>query len=557
MRTSIIRATCLVPLALVLAGCQNKQILDVPNLVNPDVARAYSTPAGVEGVIAATFQQVWSGTMSCTDCIRTQSMNLALEDYSELNNYEMNLRALIPRAPIINDRGNTSSAANNSVFSNLSKLTRTAVNGMQAVDRLVKANAAGNALGSKAQDARAKAFGYMSLGWALGGLALVYDSAAIVVPSTPSDVVPGLSAYPDVMKAALQMLDSAIAVATSADATNGANGFPLPVTWINGNAMSAATFVQFVHTTKARFRAGVARTVAERAAVDWPSVIADVQAGLPSDFVLAYSVSAGWTGNNAYDTGQGLAPGWSGLPALMYGMADTSGGYANFIATPFGTRDGAFLIHTPDLRFPPGNTRTDQTNNSPLPLPAHLYFRNRPPGEDVPESVPAGFSYYDTRRFYGIRLNSGNGNYTAINKIEMDMLAAEGYIRAGNFASATPLINASRARNGLPAIGTITSASQSIAGGAGCVPQVPQGPGFTTVACGNIMEAMKWEKRMETSFSCMFICWWPDSRGWGDLPMNSGLQWPVPNQELDARNHLIYSYGGGLASSAPKGNYGW
>jgi hypothetical protein len=31
----------------------------------------------------------------------------------------------------------------------------------------------------------------------------------------------------------------------------------------------------------------------------------------------------------------------------------------------------------------------------------------------------------------------------------------------------------------------------------------------------------------------------------------------VPNQELDARAHVIYSYGGGLASSAPKGSYGW
>ena len=52
------------------------------------------------------------------------------------------------------------------------------------------------------------------------------------------------------------------------------------------------------------------------------------------------------------------------------------------------------------------------------------------------------------------------------------MLAAEGYIYAGNFAAAQALIDASRAKHGLPSIGTITSATQQIQGGAhACVPQ--------------------------------------------------------------------------------------
>ena len=44
------------------------------------------------------------------------------------------------------------------------------------------------------------------------------------------------------------------------------------------------------------------------------------------------------------------------------------------------------------------------------------------------------------------------------------MLAAEGYIYAGNFAAAQALIDASRAKHGLPSIGTITSATQQIRG---------------------------------------------------------------------------------------------
>jgi hypothetical protein len=89
------------------------------------------------------------------------------------------------------------------------------------------------------------------------------------------------------------------------------------------------------------------------------------------------------------------------------------------------------------------------------------------------------------------------------------------------------------------------------------VPRVPQAPGFNTVACGNIMEAMKWEKRMETAFSCMFMCWYTDSRGWGDLPENSAVMFAVPYQEMDARVQPFYSFGGGNPGSAAKGTYGF
>ena len=86
------------------------------------------------------------------------------------------------------------------------------------------------------------------------------------------------------------------------------------------------------------------------------------------------------------------------------------------------------------------------------------------------------------------------------------------------------------------------------------------GPSFNTVACGNMMEAMKWEKRMETAFTHLGA-WFQDGRGWGDLPAGTGLHWPVPYQDLQARNRplsAIYSTGGGSnPASAPKGTYGW
>ncbi|MBM4195087.1 MAG: hypothetical protein FJ202_12020, partial [Gemmatimonadetes bacterium] len=392
----------------------NKGILEVPNRNNPDVERAYSTPAGIEGVISGTFLQVWSASMSCTDCVPHQARMLALETYSELGNNGNGTRSQIPRGPILNDRSIEQGGANFALYSALSRATRTAANGLQALDRLVKAN---GTLGSAAQDARGRMFAMFVNGVALGGLALTYDSAGIVVNTTPSDAVPPLSPYPAVAAAAMQMLDSAIAIANGTAILSGANGFPIPATWINGNAMDKARFISLVRSYKAKFRAGVARTPAERGAADWNAILADAQNGVATDFIVTIAGTGGW--GSPYVNAQ---PSGGLLSMLYYGMSDTSGAFANFIASPMATRDGGFLIRTPDLRWPQGATRTaQQLDTQALPLPGRRYFRNRPTGEDLPV-LGYGFSMYEARRFAGIAINSTNGPYTMINKVEMDML---------------------------------------------------------------------------------------------------------------------------------------
>jgi hypothetical protein len=151
---------------------------------------------------------------------------------------------------------------------------------------------------------------------------------------------------------------------------------------------------------------------------------------------------------------------------------------------------------------------------------------------------------------------------------ENDLLAAEAHLRGADglvanatgaeIAAAAALIDRSRvAKGGLPALtGVVTTVGQAVPGGASCVPRVPQPPNFNTNACGTILEALKWEKRMETAFTG-FAQWYFDSRGWGDLVENSTLQYPVPFQELDARVLPYYGLGGGRASSAPRGTYGF
>ncbi|HET9634486.1 MAG TPA: hypothetical protein VFP26_01030, partial [Gemmatimonadaceae bacterium] len=91
-------------------------------------------------------------------------------------------------------------------------------------------------------------------------------------------------------------------------------------------------------------------------------------------------------------------------------------------------------------------------------------------------------------------------------------------------------------------------------GGNACVPRVPQPPSYTTTACGSVYEAMKWEKRLETAFTG-YAQWYIDSRGWGDLAQGTVLEWPVPWEELYARQNLsLYTTD---QNRAAKGTYGF
>jgi hypothetical protein len=525
-----------------LAACGDN--LNVTNLNNPDVARAYSTPAGIEGVISGLGVQIFN-TQRATESVNTQARIFAGENTASVANFGMAARSQIPRNIISNELGNDNQVGNIANFNVFSRATRTAANGLSSVDRLV---AAGGTLGSTAQNARAKAFGFLMLGQALGNLSLAYDSAAIVTPATPTTEVPALSGAAEVNAAALRMLDSAIAQANLTVA--GSNGFPLPSTWINGQPLSRDQFVRLVRSYKARLRAGVARTPTQRAAVNWTEVIADATNGIQADFTVNVGGGSGWTAT--YDVTQMyVTGGWHAVPYYYYGMADTSGAYDAWLAQPL-SQKRAFLVVTPDKRWPVGETRAAQQAAGPTnALPPGVYFRNRPTGEDVPLVGP-GDSWYDHRRYGATNLAASTGPYVEMSKTEIDMLAAEGYIRTGNIPAAVALINLTRVKNGLPAIPTTIGATAPIGTGAGCVPRVPQAPSFTSTACGTVLEAMKYEKRMETAYTG-FMIWYSDNRGWGDLLVGTVLEWPVPYQEMQVRQVPYYNG----TNRAARGTYGF
>jgi len=534
----------------IVVGCRDNP-LAVKNENNPDVGRVYGTPRDVETILSKLFQQMWNAQHGAVG-IGAQTMVMSLESHSALANFGMGARAAIPRGTISNSLGNSNQTENFRDFDVLTRNSRSAANAIAALDRFI---AAGTGTGSAARDAKARSFGYFNLGYGLANLALIYDSAAIITPEVPSDVVPALSGSAAVMDVALSMLDSAIAISASAGATSGASGWPIPGTWVSGPDIPIARWQQILRSYKARFRAGVARVPAGRTAVDWNAVVNDATNGIQTDFIVNADATSGWSAT--WQSQLAVDATWSQMTPFILGMADTTGAYDTWLATTL-TQRTPFLLRTPDRRFPSGETRVAQqavtgSSRAGTPVGSILYFRNRPSGEDSP-AEPWGNWYYDNWRFWGIRQAGGNGPVEALSVAEVDMLAAEGYIRTNRVDLAVPLINKYRTRAGLPAIPPTTNASTIVPGGNACVPRVPQPPNYTTTACGDVFEAMKWEKRLETSFTG-YAQWYFDSRGWNDLPQNTVLEWPVPWQELYARINLnLYTTD---QSRAASGTYGF
>jgi hypothetical protein len=538
-----------------LGACND---LGVPNLNTPDVSRSYATPTNVEALGSSVFKNMFNGQYQNLESIWPQTQTMSLESHSQLGNAGMGTRATIPRSPISNTIGNSTAVGNFRDFDAFSRNGRTAANVVAAINRY-RAETPPRSAGTVQRDYRNKSFAFFNVGYALGHLSLIYDSAAIVIPATPSDAIPAFSGAKDVNAAALAQLDSAILYAGLA------TGQTITSDWVSDNAGAAVAmprFIQIIRSFKARLRAGVARTPAERAAVDWAAVIADATNGIQSDFIVAANATTGWsTGTiNQYR----VEASWGQMTPMILGMGDTThagdalGSYRDWIAKPLGSRS-AFLMRTPDKRFPSGDTRALQTTASggtskagpPVGNPK-LYFRNRTPGEDR-AAEPWGTWYYDNQRFWGIAQNSNNGPFVVLSVAENDMLAAEGYLRTSNFGAATALIDKYRVPAGMPGVTGIADLTTAVPGGTACVPNVPVPPNYNTTACGNVFEAMKWEKRLETSMTG-YAQWFIDNRGWGDMVEATILEWPVPYDELFARG-ILSTYTTSL--KAAKGTYGF
>ena len=419
--------------AVALAGCESNLPVSNKNVV--DVSAAFQTADGAAQIAGKSFQGMFVGQYNTINAIWPQTLNYALESAASVNNAGMNVRLGLPRDILDNSLGsaNLTLQGNNQDFSVLTRFARQSADAIKALDKLND---------SPLAKARTRAIGYMNIGYALGQLAAIYDSASVITPSSTDEAKFAPASV--INTTALAMLDSAIAVASDPN-TNGSPAFPITgAAWMNGTSFDAPTLVRFARSLKARYRAGVARTPAERAAVDWTQVLGDAAAGITSNITLTLDPTLGWSHGTVVQLT--LYQGWHYMPTPIIGMADTSGAYNSYITSgALSTRNGYILIRTPDKRFPSGDTRALQNAQNTQESPsATLYFRNRPAGEDG-TSLNArdawSNSFYDHTRFRAIRNASGSGTWVLMESDEIAMLRAEALLRLNRAAEAIPIIN--------------------------------------------------------------------------------------------------------------------
>jgi hypothetical protein len=511
-----------------MAACAD---LDVANPNDADAARSLSTADDVVSLISGSYNTWFSGSYSTSGPGAFLS-NASFQHTAPWANFGMEFYGRIPRQPIVND-------AADSYYGNVTRAWYYSYRAIAAVsDGLRALDDPAIAEGLDAEEiTQARAFGTFVLGLAHATVATLYDQGFVVDQtvdiSQPQEALGHLA----LMDAALGYFDEAISLSSGA-------GFTLPEGWMQAT-VTADDLVRIAHSMKARYRAAAARTPAERQAVDWNAVIADVDAGITSDFVQNMDANNGWY-FSVLD--YGTFPGWSESPYWIYGMADQSGNYQDWLALSVADKHpdvsgNPTLIITPDLRFPQGATWEAQQANP------GIYYHSPIDITDVwarPDRGTWRWSYYKDERYENYYTWT-DFHHNEIDVTEMRLLEAEAEYWNGNLGAAADLINVTRTAAGLnatDAAGTNTS----------CVPKLPDG------SCGDLLEMLKWEKRIEVNFEGLFGApWYFDSRGWGDLWIGTALTFPVPCRELQVLGMLpCYSFGGSSGEMAsPGSSYSW
>ena len=536
-----VKAAAILALLFGVTACAD---LEVANPNDPDAGRALANAGDVESLISGSFNTWFAATYSISGASPFLS-NASFQHTAPWANFGMEFYGRIPRVGIVND-------AADQFYGNFTWAWYRYYRSLAAVAdglRQIENNAdLADELGAD-NVARARAYGKFVQGMAHAGLGLMYDQGFVVDETTDLTVPQTPVGYNALMEAAMGYFDDAIALSAG-------ESFEIPAGWMTV-AVPADQLARIAHSMKARYRAAVARTPDERAAVDWDAVIADVNAGVTANWDMDMNWDLGWY-NSFIDYGN--FPGWAQMNYFIAGMADQSGNYQRWLDLPLGEKlanpeGGPILIITPDLRYPQGSTVAEQQQN-----PGTEYIipcRSDVEGYeacDISDSNIAGvwarpdrgtwrWSYYFSRR--PLTYNFGTSTvWTEIPIAEMNLLEAEGLLRNGDPGAAATLVNITRTAAGLnatDAAGTNTS----------CVPKLPNGD------CGDLMEMLKWEKRHETRMRGLNgVPWYFEGRGWGDLYEGTPLQFPAPCRELQLLDMLpCYSFGGDGDFASPGSIY--
>ncbi len=534
MKTNVTRYLAVAAL-LGVAACQD---LEVTNQNLPNTERVLATPDAIEAVVRSSFNIWWTNLHGRGDVYNY------FPDAADETSRSLIVRGFIPAAvPRVRM---PNGAEDNPIWiprATWDNFASGAANTNDALRVMLERNmriTVPDEDGGETIDRTDRTYAYARLwqGINLGYYAMSHDVAPIVREDDPVTnidpavwEVPRLKPYQEGMAIAINSIELAIERMETGD------DWTTPVNFINGRQYNNQQLAQFAHTMIARLLIYNARTPEERAAVDWDKVLYHTERGL--DFDLDVQLASGVI-TSAYLQRVGHVAGTNAntyrVGNHILGMADVSGRYQEWLATPLDDRD-YFLIDSPDLRFqtPGGGVESADHDG------AYFIFTT-----GVNTSVSAG-TYLRSRYLYRKRTWAAMGNHTSgvaniATADENRLYRAEALYYLNRHQEAADLVNVSRTRGytirgvtyptNLPPV-TAAGVPQS----ADCVPR------FRSGACGDLLHAIRYERAVEM-YSHDAMRAWLDYRGFGMLAEGQAYHLPIPGRYLPQMRLEIYEFGG-------------
>lgn len=519
--------------AVLLGGVTACMDLDVQNENAPDIERALSEPADVEQVIASAFL-IWLTPSGSFDAAVVYPV--LADEVTQTSTQRLVQWSEEPRQVFGNDPLDNSVWIPRLLWDNYPECIANSNDGLRQIrDGMRIETATGETTVADNTD-RAYVFAKLMQGACLGSLALSIDK---FVAATEDTVIPqGYEdqlvwerehwvPYMEGLAVAVRSLEQAIERAETGDA------FLTPPSWMNQQQYTNVQLAEVAHTMIARLLVYVPRTPEEREAADWQQVLFHTERGLTFDWGLNLQTGLVTRNNWLHSlqrSGGSSRRLWAD-PHLL-GPADNSGNYQAWLALPRDQRD-RFLISTPDRRI----TGEDPTADGAY----FLYDENL--GALNEARGKYNFSFYQwQRRVNETGCTGGCGFFAVASADENRLLRAEAMLRTGDLQEAANLINFTRTRSvtiddtdypGLPPV-TVDGVPEV---NGECVPRRKTGE------CGDLMDALKWERQIELFGQDPMRAWW-DFRGFGQLQEGTLLHMPIPGRYIVSHGLPVYTFGG-------------
>ena len=494
--------------------------LDVTNLNDPDRERALSSASDVEALISGGFQAWWA---TAHYSYPGPAMSTAADAHSSSwGNWGMRDAGWEPRKAYNNDPAYSYNNLAETPWQESYQALAAVRDGMLTIEDGVRIQEGDGPDNTE----RLQIFGKFVQAMSLANLAVVFDQAFVVDETVDDILTLELQPYTAVWAVAEQKFNEVIQMADGA-------AFSIPSNWVAFNGDWSGTYMaEVARAYKARYATQVPRTASEREALNWSGILSDASVGLSKDFSGYYEEGGNWAWHRSkLHTAQNT--GWARIDYRTIGPSDASGLWETWINdSPDDKRP--FDIDTDDSRITGGDPQTSgkyirYIGNSPFPADRGIYH----------------YSNYIDWRWRYIRDANLVAEWPDMTGWELEFIAAEANYRLGNRDAAMAHVNASRARGDLP---PFTDANGVAPGGDRCVPQNPDG------SCGDLWEALKYEKRIEL-FHYGFATEYFDDRGWGDLVQWTWEQIPVPGSELELLLIEVYTFGGPGGQSSAGGDF--